>query len=204
MAKAFTKEELTTIRENLIENGERIFLEKGLRKTGIVELTSTVEIALGSFYKFFESKEELLLEILDRYNKETFELLKNILERQMAEDKLDMEEIIMATFENYKKKPIYFMLFENNEEYEYLMKNISKKNLQDNLDKDKEVMRYIVRRAKEHWNLQHTIDEEIVAGILQYMFLGLVNKSIIGEKVVERVLIENAKIAARYIEGRTL
>lgn len=200
MPKAFTETEFKNFRENLLKTGEKIFLEKGLKKAGIVELTSTVGIALGSFYKFFPSKEELLLELLDIYNNETFDLLKSILNRQMEENKLDMEEIILATFESYRKKPVYMMLFENNEEYEFLMKNISRKKIKDNLHKDREVMEYIVRSAKKHWNLEHEINEDIVAGMLQYIFLGLVNRDIIGNNVVDMVLKKNVEITARYIE----
>lgn len=61
MAKAFTAEEKEQIREQLLEEGLRLFKEKGLKNVSIKELTEAVSIAQGGFYTFYESKEELLL-----------------------------------------------------------------------------------------------------------------------------------------------
>ena len=43
----------------------QLFVTKGLKKTSLEELTSSVGIVKSSFYTFFESKESLYLELLE-------------------------------------------------------------------------------------------------------------------------------------------
>ena len=50
--------------QQLAEKGRLIFSKYGIRRTTVEELTKAVGIAKGSFYLFFESKEELYFHIL--------------------------------------------------------------------------------------------------------------------------------------------
>lgn len=200
MGKAFTKKEVEEIRENIIVEAERIFIEKGLKKAGLQELTSSVGIALGSFYRFFESKEALFLELIDRYNSEIFKIQKEMIENQIKVKKFDFVAIIMTTFACYKEKPAYMMLFERNEEYDYLLSKTSNEKIKENINKDKAVTNYILDEAEKHWKLSPNYSREVVNGIFQYMFIGLVNRNIIEVDVVNEVLKTNAKIIAKYVE----
>src|SRR5512138_1495129 len=47
------------------EKGKTLFEKQGLKKTSVDELTEAVGISKGAFYLFYESKEELFLEILE-------------------------------------------------------------------------------------------------------------------------------------------
>ncbi len=201
MGKAFTEEEVKLIRNKLLQEGEKIFVEKGLKKANIKDFTSAVGIALGSFYRFFESKEELFLELIEIYNNKIFDLLKKNLAEQIKTNNFSLEELIMANFKNMKKMPIYMMNFERKEEYDYLLNKISEEKLNKSMRKEKEILEYILDVYKEHGQCKKDYDKEIVEEISQYMFIGLVNKSIIGYRVVEEVLRINAKIMENYVKG---
>ena len=56
-----------SIREQLVNHAEKLFLEHGLQRTSINVLAESVDIAVGIFYHFFDSKEALYLEILSRH-----------------------------------------------------------------------------------------------------------------------------------------
>ena len=62
--KAFTPEEKDYITQQLVDKGRSNFTKYGIRRTTVEELTKAVGIAKGSFYLFFESKEELYFHIL--------------------------------------------------------------------------------------------------------------------------------------------
>jgi len=64
MPKAFSEEEKTRIRGRLLEAGRKRFTRYGLKKTTIEELAGAAGIAKGSFYLFFDSKEELYVALL--------------------------------------------------------------------------------------------------------------------------------------------
>ena len=66
MAKAFTDKEREEIRRRLQDEGLRQFKEKGLKKVSVRELTKAAGIAQGGFYTFYESKEALLLDCVNR------------------------------------------------------------------------------------------------------------------------------------------
>ena len=63
MPRAFTAVEKETIREKLMAAGRACFLRYGLKKTTIEDLTGPAGIAKASFYLFFDSKEQLFVEI---------------------------------------------------------------------------------------------------------------------------------------------
>ncbi|MGN0342719.1 MAG: TetR/AcrR family transcriptional regulator, partial [Roseburia sp.] len=66
MAKAFTEKEREEIRRRLQDEGLKQFKEKGLKKVSVRELTQAAGIAQGGFYAFYESKEALLLDCVNR------------------------------------------------------------------------------------------------------------------------------------------
>ncbi|WP_323675175.1 TetR/AcrR family transcriptional regulator [Halorubellus sp. PRR65] len=66
MSGGFSDADRKRIREDLVATGRELFERYGLSKTTIADLTAPVGIANGTFYQFFDSKETLFLEVLDR------------------------------------------------------------------------------------------------------------------------------------------
>lgn len=64
MARAFTDEERTKARASLLAEGRRLFIGGGFKALSLSVLTDAAGIAKTSFYRFFESKEELVLDLL--------------------------------------------------------------------------------------------------------------------------------------------
>jgi len=56
-----------TTKNALLEAGKRIFLEKGYNHAGIEAILQTAGVPKGSFYYYFESKEDFGLQVLDRF-----------------------------------------------------------------------------------------------------------------------------------------
>ena len=63
MPRAFTDSERETIRAKLMAAGRACFLRFGLKKTTVEDLVKPAGIAKASFYLFFDSKEELYVEL---------------------------------------------------------------------------------------------------------------------------------------------
>jgi len=66
----FTDDERERIREQLLSEGRELFVRHGLSKTTVSELTDAVDIADGTFYRFFDSKTDLYVEVLEREGEE--------------------------------------------------------------------------------------------------------------------------------------
>lgn len=70
MPRAFDKREKEWIRNRLIEEGRKLFEKYGFKKTSIDEIVRNVGISKGSFYLFYNSKEELLFDIIEKIERE--------------------------------------------------------------------------------------------------------------------------------------
>jgi TetR/AcrR family transcriptional repressor of nem operon len=56
-----------TTKDNLLEAGRRVFLERGYNHAGIESVLQTAGVPKGSFYHYFQSKEDFGLQVLDRF-----------------------------------------------------------------------------------------------------------------------------------------
>lgn len=75
--RGFSDEERDQIREQLMEQGLTLFSTYGPRKTTIDEITQPVGIAHSTFYLFFDSKEELIEEIVHEQRKQFMTLIED-------------------------------------------------------------------------------------------------------------------------------
>lgn len=57
------------IREQLLDQGLKLFLSQGYHGTGIKEIVDQVKVPKGSFYNYFESKEHFGAEVIRHYTK---------------------------------------------------------------------------------------------------------------------------------------
>lgn len=64
MARAFSDRERAKARASLLAEGRRLFIGGGFKALSLSLLTDAAGIAKTSFYRFFDSKEELLLDLL--------------------------------------------------------------------------------------------------------------------------------------------
>jgi TetR/AcrR family transcriptional repressor of nem operon len=69
-----------TTKTALLEAGARIMLEKGYNHTGIQEVLDSIGVPKGSFYYYFDSKEDFGLQIIDYFDVNYNEQLRLVLE----------------------------------------------------------------------------------------------------------------------------
>jgi len=58
-------------REDLIEKGLQLFATKGYSATGVLDITEAAGVPKGSFYNYFQSKEDFALAVLEQYRSES-------------------------------------------------------------------------------------------------------------------------------------
>jgi AcrR family transcriptional regulator len=75
----------TEKRQRLLEHGAQLFLEKGFEGTSIEQVISSVGIARGTFYLYFQDKEELFSAIIS----DIFEPIIAILDETLSDLRLD-------------------------------------------------------------------------------------------------------------------
>ena len=78
--RGFSDEERDRIREELVETGRELLLTYGPEKTNVADVTEPVGIAKSTFYRFFDSKAELYLEVLGRESEAFHERVESDIE----------------------------------------------------------------------------------------------------------------------------
>ena len=127
MPTAFTDEELEHIRSALIQAGIRLSKELGLQKMSVEKLTAVVGIAKGSFYMFFGSKEDFILEVAEYTGAQTQKML---LSRLNGRRKMSAHEF-MEFFSEYLHSDFDLMNGLTVEDFFWLKKHIKKQVLFD-------------------------------------------------------------------------
>jgi TetR/AcrR family transcriptional regulator, cholesterol catabolism regulator len=67
-------------REHVVETAARVFAERGYDQTSVQELTEAMGLASGGLYHYFESKQQLLIEICDQLMDPLLERARLLLE----------------------------------------------------------------------------------------------------------------------------
>lgn len=127
MPTAFTDEELEHIRSALIQAGIRLSKEPGFQKMSVEKLTAAVGIAKGSFYMFFGSKEDFILEVAEYTGAQTQKML---LSRLNGRRKMSAHEF-MEFFSEYLHSDFDLMNGLTVEDFFWLKKHIKKQVLFD-------------------------------------------------------------------------
>ncbi|UCH89854.1 MAG: TetR/AcrR family transcriptional regulator, partial [Thermoplasmata archaeon] len=81
-------------RQEIIEVGEQLFMERGYENTSVEAIIKQVGIAKGTFYHYFKTKEDMLNEIMEKYVEE----MKVMMDQIMQQENLNAVQKIFAIF----------------------------------------------------------------------------------------------------------
>ena len=108
--KGFSDSERDRIREDLIDTGTELFARYGLKKTTIADLTDPVGIANGTFYQFFDSKERLYFDVVEREGQAAAEeLVANSFEVE-DDPELALRRFMTLLAEMMEENPLFMQL----------------------------------------------------------------------------------------------
>jgi len=77
-------------KSEIIKLGKALFREHGYTNTGVGQILEEADLSKGSFYNFFESKEDYARQVLDSYVSDQYAYVSNMLQ---AQDKSPLERI---------------------------------------------------------------------------------------------------------------
>ncbi|MGN1405476.1 MAG: TetR/AcrR family transcriptional regulator [Erysipelotrichaceae bacterium] len=101
MPKIYSEKQKEEIKQKLKYEANILMKEKGVKKTTVDELVKRVNIPKGTFYLFYSSKEELLFEVSQDYQKKIDETINAKLYSLLKKDKPEnhIEEITQILME---------------------------------------------------------------------------------------------------------
>ena len=103
----FSEVEKEQIKSKLILEGEQLFATYGLKKVTIDEIVSAVNIAKATFYTFYDSKESLYLDIVQKIQLKIFTELDTLLSTNAnLKNKQRVREVFTTMYTLMSKYPI--------------------------------------------------------------------------------------------------
>lgn len=121
--RGFSDEEHHRIREHLIETARELLLTYRPEKITITDITEPVGIGKGSFYRFFDSKADLYLVILQREIEEFVEQVRSELS-DVDEPHEGLERLFWCYAEFAEENPLVRQMVIQND-YQKLVRNVS-------------------------------------------------------------------------------
>ena len=126
----FNEQEKEQIQKALLMEGAHLFTLYGIKKVTIDDIVKAVNIAKASFYRFYEGKEYLFLDIVQKQQEEIFTLLENLLHNnQSKSDKERVKEVFFAMSELVEKYPLLINI--DKETVTLISRKISPQRLQE-------------------------------------------------------------------------
>lgn len=103
----FTDEKHKRVREALRETGRELFAQYGVRKTSISELTEAVGIGKGTFYQFYDSKEDLYVDIVEQYTNTLIPRLLRESVEKYDDPELAITALLNETLDEFESNPLF-------------------------------------------------------------------------------------------------
>ncbi len=194
MPKEFTDIEKERIISALREQGQKLFVSRGIKKVTIDELAKCAQIAKGSFYSFYKTKEELILDISNFYQQKLFDDLEPILSNKLHSNKKKVILFMKTALEKYNDYPFLSMI--DSEVIEMLYRRLPREKVEMELHSD------ILRcEIFEKQNIRFNYPLPIVVKVLQKTIIACIQNQedednnittdILLEGIAEKVVKDN-------------
>jgi len=175
----FSDSERQEIQNKLLEEGQRLFLAHGLKKVTIDDITQAAHIAKASFYKFYEGKEYLYLDIVQNIQAYIFEQLEKLLcENKELSNKERVKQVFAKMSEYMLQYPIIALI--DSSTVELISRKVSKEHLAAFYEQTVDAVEVMQRHG-----ITFTCENEIVSYILEALYRAWINMQHQKPEVIE-------------------
>lgn len=196
MPKAFSEHEKDTIRVQMREKGRKLFEKQGIKKTSVDELAQAAGISKGAFYLFYESKEELLMEILEGLETD---FRTRVFDFSIS-SKRDARELLAKLFKDTLLIWDEYPLLKNfgRDDYEYLARKLPLERIQAHANRDNEFVDEYIKRIKRE-GISVKASPRVVSNLMKSLFFIGLHREDLGTQAYEESMEILANLVARYI-----
>lgn len=174
MAQPFSPQQRDAIREKLKESARKYAVSIGFKKTSLDMLTADAGISKSSFYKFYDSKEMLFLEIAADWEAQVIAVVNESLQRDMGlDDKHRAANMVYTAFTTIHALGICNFLCDDLPE---LARFIPEEDARTHYLSSAQGIFDTLRRAEIHFSQP----DEIVLAAIRILYLSIININRIG------------------------
>lgn len=185
-----------TTKLKLLQSAEQLFGSAGFKETKVGDITAAAEVALGTFYTYFDSKEAILEELVKRTNDDLRNALREAIEP--FTDRRDMEIAAYYAFlQFFKKHPHMYAVVR---EAEFFVPEVARYYY----DRIKKSYLKPIKAAMEGGQFRHFTPEHLaifLMGIGHYMGMDLLILNQVDEKDFIIKLLKLSRLLYRGVKG---
>ncbi len=163
MPRGFTLQEKEVIRGRLLQQGYRLFSSHGLGKTSIDDLAQAAGISKGAFYKFYDSKEALFMEIMEQVEVRVRREVLAVIDLPGPSGRARLLAALQKAFAVIRDLPILQVI--SGGDYELLFSRIPPDVLQQHLNADRIFIDELIARCGAA-GIPICIEPERIIGLL--------------------------------------
>ena len=97
-----------TRRNELLDAAEDLFIKEGYEQTSVSDIVKRVNVAQGTFYYYFKSKEEILKSVIDRIFEEARKEIGGLAESAERDSLTRLRAIIQVVFDLKNRREDFF------------------------------------------------------------------------------------------------
>ena len=194
MPSIFSQEDKERIRTQLLAEGREMMLERGITKMNIDELAESARIAKGTFYNFFPSKQDFILEIIHSYQDGKLVQLEQLAADKKGKITLDEAFEWYKTLYQPQENPLYHV---SKKDMDWIMAKIPPERL-FRPEVDIRTGRLILSMIE---GVREDIDYRVLANFPKMMALTLENKDFMHQEALETNFQMIVDCMYRYVKG---
>jgi len=196
--KAFTEKEKEILRAQMRQKGRLLFEKQGLKKTSVDELTEAVGISKGAFYIFFDSKEELFLEILEQIERDIQTAILGFSVKPGANARRNVGALLKGFLLTWDAYPLLRNF--SKADFDYLVRKVPAQRALQHIRNDEEFTKDLVKKIKKE-GIAVKASPRVVGSLIKSLFFIGLHREDLGRQAYEESIDVMADLVAGYIVG---
>lgn len=177
MAIAFTQEQKDEIQGKLIEAGFELSTSMGFKKMTVATVAKSAGVAVGSFYIFFDSKENFVLALIKEAEKEAELRMATVFEKDGT---IPLKKFLSVFRENFRPET-NFLLKISLDDWVWLKSHLTDTTY-FNTSSDRQKIEYLLPRLK---GVREDIDPGVVVNFIKSIYALYQNRETLFEESLE-------------------
>jgi AcrR family transcriptional regulator len=198
MPKAFSESEKEIIRAQMREKGKKLFEKQGVKKTSVDELSQAVGISKGAFYLFYESKEELFLDVLEQLEQDIQSRILEYSIKPKADTKKNVSDMLKAFLLTRESYPLLKNFGKT--EFEYLLRKVPPEWVMKHANKDEEFIDQFIKKIKKE-GIAVKASPRVVSNLIKTLFFTSLYLEELGQEAFQETMDVMINLVAGYIVG---